>query len=253
MVQKMSAALVAAIFSVATGAGAAFAQDPAGATEQASPEAAATESATEATSDTPVAEPPASTAPASPADGEEDGESEAADGAPQPGQSYVRETFGDWSMRCIKTEAEQDPCELYQLLKDSDGGSVAEASVMPVEGPVSAIITFVAPLETDLQHGLRLQIDSAEPMAYPFMVCASIGCMSRIGLNEEELNRFKRGNMANITLQPFGAPEDAAAQLTLSLGGFTAGLNAVTEVMEELNRESDNENATAVAPEAAAE
>lgn len=247
MVQKMSAALVAAIFTIATGAGIALAQDAAGAADQASPESPAETPAAETPAPAAAPEAGAETTQAAPAaDGAGTAGTEAeADGTPQPGQSYVRETFGEWSMRCIKTEDDRDPCELYQLLRDADGGSVAEASVMAVEGPVAAIMTFVAPLETDLQQGLRLQIDSNEAMSYPFMVCASIGCMSRIGLNEEELNRFKRGNSVNVTLLPFGAPDDAAARLTMSLGGFTAGYNAVAEVMAELNRENGDDAAPA--------
>ena len=238
MVKTTSNALIAAIFAIAGSAGMAAAQDASGET--------ATEAAPEAATEA---------APAAPAESAVETPAPAADenAEPQPGQSYARETFGDWTMRCVKTPDDQDPCELYQLLRDSDGGAVAEASVVPVQGPVSAIVTFVAPLETDLQHGLRLQIDSNEQTGYPFMVCAQIGCLSRVGLNEEELNVFKRGNSGQLTLLPFGAPEDDPVNLTLSLSGFTAGMNAVTEVMEELTAAEGEAEAQEETQEEAAE
>lgn len=253
MVDKTSTALLAALFSVAAGVGMTFAQEAGGTTEApaapaaetAAPAAPAAEApaapaaAAEAPAAAPAQAPAAGTAPAAPANGE-----------PQPGQAYIRETFGDWSMRCIKTAENRDPCELYQLLKDADGGAVAEASVIPVdvEGEVKAIVTFVAPLETDLQHGLRLQIDTNQPTGYPFMVCAQIGCISRVGLNEEQLSTFKRGNAGSATLQPFGVSPERAVKLTMPLKGFTAGLDAVTKALKEVEAAAPAPAAPAAAP-----
>lgn len=233
MVIKTSNALIAAIFTVAAGSGMAWAQETA-------PSDAPAEAATEAATETPAAEAPADSAAEAPAaetpadDSAQAAAAPATEGEVQPGQSYVKETFGDWTMRCVKTPDNQDPCELYQLLRDSDGGAVAEASVVPVTGQVAAIMTYVAPLETDLQHGLRLQIDANEPMGYPFMVCAQIGCISRIGVNDAELAGFKRGKAANVTLLPYGGQQDQTVKLDMSLSGFTAGMDAVTKVMQEL-------------------
>ena len=38
-------------------------------------------------------------------------------------------TFEAWEQRCVRTEDGADPCQLYQLLKDADGNSVAEISM----------------------------------------------------------------------------------------------------------------------------
>ncbi|MDF3606469.1 invasion associated locus B family protein [Paracoccus sp. DMF-8] len=261
MVDKTSTALIAALFSVAAGAGMAFAQEAATTTEAPAAEAAAPAEEAPA-AQTPAAEAPAAEAPAAETPAGETAEAPAAEapaegsGDPQPGQSYIRRSFGDWSMRCIKTPDDKDPCELYQLLRDADGGAVAEASVVPVEGEIKAIVTFVAPLETDLQQGLRMQIDQNAVVGYPFMVCAQIGCISRVGLNESELGAYKRGNAGNITLQPFGVSPDRAVKLGVSLKGFTAGLDAVTKALAELGPAPTTEPAPAgepAAPAAAAE
>lgn len=160
MANRTSAALLAAIFSIA-GATGAMAQT----TEAPAPAAPAAQApAADAPATPPAAEAPAAgtEAPAAAAPAET--------GEPKVGQTYARSTHGDWTLRCMKTAEGKDPCELYQLLKDAQGASVAETSVLPMTGNVQAVVTFVAPLETDLQAGLGLQIDTGKEARYPFML-----------------------------------------------------------------------------------
>lgn len=242
MANRTSAALLAAIFTIAGTAGA-MAQT----SETPAPAAPAAEAP--ATTPAPAAEPaaePAAPAAAAPAASEAPAAAPAANGEPQVGQTYVKSTQGDWALRCMKTQDGKDPCELYQLLKDKDGASVAEASVLPMTGQVSAVITFVAPLETDLQAGLGLQVDSGKANRYPFMLCAQVGCISRIGLNDAELAPMKKGNTATVSLLPFGAPKDQLVSLNLSLKGFTAGMDALVEA----NKNAPQPGAAAPAPAA---
>ena len=237
MANRTSAALLAAIFTVAGAAGAmAQTSDAPAAAAPATEAPATTPAPAEQPAEQPAAEPaaPAAAAPAAtssdaPAASAAAPAAPAADGAPQAGQTYVKSTQGDWSLRCMKTQDGKDPCELYQLLKDKDGASVAEASVLPMTGQVSAVITFVAPLETDLQAGLGLQVDSGKASRYPFMLCAPVGCISRIGLSDAELAPLKKGNTATVSLLPFGAPKEQLVSLNLSLKGFTAGMDALIE------------------------
>jgi invasion protein IalB len=221
---------LAAIFTIASSAGV-MAQT----SETPAPAAPAAEAP--ATTPAPAAEAPAAAAPAAPeaaAAPAEAAPAAAANGEPQVGQTYAKSTQGDWTLRCMKTQNGQDPCELYQLLKDKDGASVAEASVLPMGGKVSAVITFVAPLETDLQAGLGLQIDSGKASRYPFMLCAPVGCISRIGLTDAELAPLKKGNTATVTLLPFGAQKEQMVGLNLSLKGFTSGMDALVQANKDL-------------------
>lgn len=157
-----------------------------------------------------------------------------ADGEPQPGQYYVKQSFDDWTLRCIKTQDNNDPCELYQLLKDGSGTSVAEFTLVPVRGGGEVVggATVVTPLETDLLRGLGFQVDRAEPRAYPFAVCMPVGCVARLGLAQAEIDSMKRGNTATVSVLPFGQnPETGVVPLTVSLKGFTAGLTELEKVM----------------------
>lgn len=194
-----------------------------------SPAAPATEAAPQAETGTDTA-PPAASTPApegQPAEGQ-------ATAAPQDqvGSYYTKSTHGDWQLRCLRTPDGKDPCELYQLLRDEQETPVAEVSVIPFTGDAAAVLNFIAPLETDLQAGMGLQIDTGKANRYPFIVCAAIGCVSRLGMTEEELNQLKRGSKATLSLLPFGGnPEENMVNLTVSLNGFTAGFTELQSTL----------------------
>ncbi len=152
----------------------------------------------------------------------------AADG---PGSTYAAAKFEAWEQKCVRTDSGVDPCQLYLLLKDKEGNSVAEFTMFNLpkggESPAVAGATFIAPLETLLTTGMTFQIDAAKGKVYPFTFCTQIGCIARIGFTAEEIAGMKQGANATITIVPFVAP-DEKVELTLSLKGFTAGFDAVT-------------------------
>ncbi len=183
--------------------------------------------AAQETTEAPATEAPAADAPAADPGlsmGQEVG------GTPGVGDNYVAATFDAWEQRCVKTDLGADPCQLYQLLKDADGNSVAEFTIFSLpkgsEGPAVAGATFIAPLETLLTAGMTMQVDDAKARAYPFTFCADVGCVARIGFTQEEVDQMKKGAAAKLTIVPFVAP-DQKVELTVSLKGFTAGLDAV--------------------------
>ena len=151
-----------------------------------------------------------------------------------PGQPYIRGESGDWLFRCLKSpEGEVDPCQLYQLLQDSEGNNVAEISIFPLpdSGRAAAGATIVAPLETLLTQQLTLSVDSGEARRYPFTFCNTAGCVARVGFTAEEVAQFKRGNTATLRMVPAAAP-DQEVVLTVSLSGFTAGYDGLVEIPE---------------------
>lgn len=151
-----------------------------------------------------------------------------AQGNSDVGQTYTKEEHGDWDVRCVHTGTEQDPCQLYQLLQDSDGNNVAEISMFPLPagGQAVAGATIITPLETLLTAQIEMRIDNSAVKRYPFSWCASMGCFSRIGFTAEEVVQFRRGAKAVMSIRPVAAP-DETVDLEISLAGFTAGYEAV--------------------------
>lgn len=196
--------------------------------EDTAPEEGATPAEDPAETDTGEAAPATEQAePAADAAAEESGE-------PKVGSYYAKSTHQDWTIRCIKADQGTDPCELYQLLKDGEGNSVAEMTLIPLSnGDVAAGATMVVPLETDLTRGLSLSVDGGEARGYPFSFCAPVGCVSRMGFTGSELSGLKRGGKASISLLPFGADPEKPVELELSLAGFTAAFDELSALAAE--------------------
>ena len=68
------------------------------------------------------------------------GATDAVDGEPQVGQTYVAENPAiGWCAASRAKMAGVDPCQLYQLLSDSEGNTVAEFSIFDLpEGQEAA-------------------------------------------------------------------------------------------------------------------
>jgi len=146
------------------------------------------------------------------------------------GQPYTRETIGDWEMRCLRVaEGEEEPCQMYQLLDDGQGAPVAEVSLfrLPEGGQAVAGATVIVPLETSLTDQFTISIDGGALRRYPYAFCNPVGCYVRLGLTEDDVAAFRRGNVAVMTIVPALAPDQSVA-LSLSLSGFTASYDKVS-------------------------
>ena len=117
----------------------------------------------------PAAEAPQGTAPAegtAPAAGTVPASEPAANGAAAPGANgagnpakpevmeIVRDTFGDWQVRCAPDGKE---CFMYQLALDQEKNPVAEVSILklPEQAEAAAGVTVVTPLGTLLAQRRR--------------------------------------------------------------------------------------------------
>ena len=172
---------------------------------------------------------PETTAPAGSAAGDLSLGTEAA-AADGPGTTYTAASFETWEQRCMRTADGADPCQLYQLLQDAAGNNVAEVSLFALPPGQQAVAgaTIVAPLETLLTEQLTIAVDGAQPKRYPFTWCAPLGCIARVGFTQAEIDGFKKGAKATISIVPAGAPNERV-NLDLSLKGFTAGFDAVSK------------------------
>ena len=195
------------------------------------PEAPAAEAPEAPAADAPAADAPAP-APPAPAEGASPAEGAtvapgAAPATPQQPEvmEIVRDTFGDWQVRCAP---EGNECFMYQLALDGQENPVAEVSILklPEAAEADAGVTVVTPLGTLLTNGVILQIDGGETRQYPFAWCSQVGCFSRFGLAKASIDAMRRGNAGKISLVSVGAPETPVV-LAVSLTGFTDAWNSL--------------------------
>ncbi len=145
------------------------------------------------------------------------------------GSTYTAETFGDWEKRCVRAEDGDDPCQMYQLIGDGVGGSVAEMTIFPVAGSdqIVAGATIITPLETLLTENITISIDGGQARRYPFTFCTAQGCVARIGLTAADLEAYRAGVAAQVRIVPAVAP-DQEVRVDASLSGFTAAFDSLT-------------------------
>lgn len=145
-------------------------------------------------------------------------------------ESYVGNTHGDWELVCVRVPDAQDPCQMYQLLRDAEGNATAEITMFPLPPgqEAAAGATVLTPLDTLLTAQLVMQVDNGDPRRYPFTFCTAIGCVARVGFTTAELDSFRRGATATWSLVPVAAP-DQVVDLNMSLIGFTAAFAELSE------------------------
>lgn len=146
-----------------------------------------------------------------------------------PGTTYIVERFDAWQLRCVRVEeGQKEPCQLFQLMKDTDGTAIAEINLVTLAkgGQAVAGATIVAPLETLLTKQLTLSVDGGAKKRYPFRFCSQIGCYSQIGFSNGDIASFKRGAAASLSIVPAFAPEELIT-VKLSLSGFTKAYDAL--------------------------
>lgn len=151
------------------------------------------------------------------------------------GAEYVAEEHDDWKIVCISTgEGNKPNCRVFQLLKDESGGPVAELSILVLsgDGKAAAGVNFVTPLGTLLSAQVAMRVDAGEAKRYPFAWCEKLGCVTRFGLTNAELENFKKGNQAVMTIVSVGAPKQPIG-LPVSLKGFTAAWSALAAMNAE--------------------
>jgi invasion protein IalB len=141
------------------------------------------------------------------------------------GQQYLVESYKDWQRLCIKTDQEQDPCHIYQLINDENDLPLGEITIYKASEPegISAVATILTPLGTLLTSKLVLTLDDDTTGEYPFSWCDKAGCYVRIALSDDEVYSMKKGRTGTIQIESVSAP-GTIVTLSVSLLGFTAAI-----------------------------
>ena len=145
--------------------------------------------------------------------------------------TYIKETYGDWQLKCFRSEGQEDLCQMYQLLTEDAGNPVAEFSIfkLPENAQAEAGATIVVPLGTLLTKELLVSVDGSKAKSFAYSFCSMVGCFARIGLTSSDLDAFKRGANAKLQIVPAQAP-DQKVDIKVSLTGFTAAYDNVSTV-----------------------
>lgn len=147
-------------------------------------------------------------------------------------QDVTRTQYGDWTVACAAGGA---PCIMQKAGTTDEGQTALSMEIEKLDEPqtvdgqrIEAVGNFLVPLGVLLQAGLRLQVDSGEVAASPFLLCQQNGCIVRAPLQPQILDSFRRGARARFAFTVFGNDgEPRDVEVTVSLSGFTRAYNAL--------------------------
>lgn len=148
---------------------------------------------------------------------------------PRVGEQFVKEKVGDWSVTCINTGTDNDPCALRQILLGPQRQPIAEITIEKLaEGaPAVAGATVIVPLEILLQAQLAFSIDGAPGKRYNYHTCTPVGCIAQLGFTQGDVDAMKAGSKAQLSMVSVLAPNQLI-ELEMSLSGFTAGFDGLS-------------------------
>jgi invasion protein IalB len=141
-------------------------------------------------------------------------------------QGMVRNTFGDWQMRCeTPAGATAEQCALVQNVVAEDRPNVTLVIIMlkTADGK-SRLLRVVAPLGILLPSGLGLKIDQTDIGRAGFVRCLASGCVAEVVMEDSLINQMKTGQQATFIV--FQTPEEGIG-IPVSLNGFATGFDAL--------------------------
>lgn len=153
---------------------------------------------------------------------------QAAPAAAPSGGEPVRSKQGAWDIACAPDGSN---CAMAQIGNDETGTPVLEMVIRKLAEPLEvgertaiAVLDVITPLGVVLTEGLAVVIDGGQREAAPFQICTEQGCLVREPVDEDLINRLKRGNNAQISVVAANQGEVSAS---LSLSGFTKAYDSL--------------------------
>lgn len=141
-------------------------------------------------------------------------------------QGMVKNTFGDWQMRCeTPAGATAEQCALVQNVVAEDRPNVTLVIiVLKTADAKSRLLRVVAPLGILLPSGLGLKIDQTDIGRAGFVRCLATGCVAEVVMEDNLINQMKTGQAATFIV--FQTPEEGIG-IPVSLKGFAQGYDAL--------------------------
>jgi invasion protein IalB len=145
---------------------------------------------------------------------------------PALAQGTVKNTFGDWQLRCeTPAGAQTEQCAIVQNVAAEDRPNISLVIiVLKTADQKSRLLRVVAPLGVLLPAGLGLKIDQTDIGRAGFVRCLTTGCVAEVVMEDNLVNQLKGGQTATFIV--FQTPEEGVG-IPVSLSGFGPGFEAL--------------------------
>jgi invasion protein IalB len=143
-----------------------------------------------------------------------------------PAQGLVKNTFGDWQLRCeTPAGAKAEQCALVQNVAAEDRPNLTLlVIVLKTADGKSRLLRVAAPLGVLLPAGLGLKIDDADVGRAGFVRCLTTGCIAEVVMEDTLVDQLRKGRTATFIV--FQTPEEGIG-IPVSLNGFGQGFDSL--------------------------
>jgi invasion protein IalB len=141
-------------------------------------------------------------------------------------QGVVKNTYGDWQMRCeTPPGAKNEQCALVQnvMAEDRPNLTLLVIALKTADGK-SRLLRMVSPLGILIPAGVGLRIDQNDIGRAGYVRCLTTGCIAEAVLDDTLLNQLRGGQTATFIV--FQTPEEGVG-IPVSLNGFGTGFDAL--------------------------
>ncbi|RAH97278.1 hypothetical protein DLJ53_29165 [Acuticoccus sediminis] len=139
----------------------------------------------------------------------------------------LTETYRDWTVRCSTTDGDERRCWMVQRLNRTG----TEERILQVELAVSgdtSTMVFLLPFGILFSPGVKVAIDEEAARTLAFRTCYPSGCIVQESPTDAVLSAMRRGQAMTVGLVV--AQNEAALNLSVSLAGFSAAYNRLSEL-----------------------
>ncbi len=146
------------------------------------------------------------------------------------------EGVDNWLKVCEPLESGENACIMRQVVVRNNQ-FLGSFLLRDDPGQESRLLAVAAvPLGVLLPFGLTWQIDGAQPVRVPFMLCDPQSCSTQLVINEAYVNSLKRGAVLKLTAKN---RQNQDLVIEINLAGFTAVYDSETSLtFEEANNQS---------------
>jgi invasion protein IalB len=146
--------------------------------------------------------------------------------APAAAQGTLRESYGDWQIRCEQPPgAPGEQCVLVQNVTAEDRENVGlSVIVLKTADGEARILRVLAPLGVILPQGLGLRIDNADVGRAGFVRCLANGCFAEVTLEDDLIGQLEAGTTATFIIYQ---TQEEGIGIPISLEGFQEGFEAL--------------------------
>ncbi len=141
--------------------------------------------------------------------------------AEEPNAKTTTEYYQDWRMNCVENEQGKQ-CSINQTQRTEDGRVGAMVNANVVDG--STVLEFVMPLMVDLTKPARITVDGETIADLPFNACNNNACFIVQRGNEDLVDAFQKGDVANLELAFYNGGQ---MRMNMSLKGFSSAMNGL--------------------------